>query len=171
MSSKEASIGPATSAGASGAGCTCGAASCSVRTCTGWRAEAGRPLSADDAEHEARGGGDAEPSGGDAVSGGLPLEPRVAREGDDARGLVELFEPAHDLRLLGGQPLRREGGVCRVGAGGLHGIQPAAELDGALGAEIAPVDVRRAIARHHRGDECVFREMSTTNHEINEPHG
>ena len=49
-------------------------------------------------------------------------------------------------------------------------VEPAAELHGALGADVAPIEVRGPVAGHDRLDERLLGKMSLTKHCINEPH-
>ncbi len=81
------------------------------------------------------------------------VEPGLARERDDARRLIELFELAQNLRLLCGEPLGRKGGVGGLDAERPDVVEPAAELDRALGADVAPIEVRGTVAGHDGLDE------------------
>ena len=97
-----------------------------------------RDLPAGDADDQAGRGRDPDPRGGHAPSARLPaIEPRLSgvREGDHARRLIDLLELSQDLRLLGGQSLRRKGGFCGFDAERPRVVQPAAQLDRAVGAD------------------------------------
>ena len=84
-------------------------------------------LAAEHAEHDARSGGDAQPAGRHATVSRLAMgEPGLTRERDDARGLVELFQPPENLCLLEGEALRRERRIGRLDARRADVVQPAA---------------------------------------------
>ena len=97
-------------------------------------------------------------------------EPGLTRERDDARGLVELFQPPENLCLLEGEALRREGRIGRLDARRADVVQPAAERDGAFGADIAPIQVFRPVAGRERLDESALGKVSATKNAITEPH-
>ena len=75
------------------------------------------------------GGGDADPRDGHAAAA-EPVGSATGGggEGDDARRVIELFEPAQNLLLLGLQPLRREDVVGQLGRIGVQIVHPPREL-------------------------------------------
>ncbi len=125
------------------------------------RTESRADLSTHHAEHQAGGRGDADPRGRDTaivrVTFGRTI---LTREGNDPGRLIELLEPAKNLGLLQGEPFRRKRGIRGLDAGGPHFVHPATEIDGAIGAEIAPIQMGRPVAGQERVDERAFGEMS-----------
>ena len=127
---------------------------------------------AEHAEHQAGGGGDGDPGRPDPPPRAFELAiSRLAGKGDDPRGPIDLLEPAHDLRLLRRQALGGERRIGGLEADDAHLFQPSAQVDRALGADLAPIDVGGSIARHTDFRERLFREMPTTKHDVSEPHG
>jgi hypothetical protein len=137
----------------------------------GRRTEPGAHLSANHAEHQAGSGGDADPRRRDPAIGRVTFARSIVPgERDDARRLIELLEPAENLRLLQRQTFGCEGGVGRVDARDADVIHPPAEIDGAIGADVAPIEMRRPVAGQERVDERALREMSSTEKPVTEPH-
>ena len=173
MSSKDPNArNPGVSDPATGGAAVVGAAS-ACRNDHGWsrRAESRARLSANHAEHEACGGSHAHPGGRHAMVGPVSfVHPVLTRERDDARRLIELFEPAENLGLLERQSLGREGGVGRLDAGRPDVVHPAAEIDGALGADVASIEMRRPVAGEQRVDERALGKVSSTKQPVTEPH-
>ena len=74
------------------------------------------------------------------------VEAGLTRERDDARRLVELLEPAENLRLLRARAARAGRRRRPLRARRADVVEPAAELDGALGADIAPIEMGGPLA-------------------------
>jgi hypothetical protein len=81
-----------------------------------------------------------------------------------------LLQAAKDLRLLCGELLRREDGISRFSGVELHFVHPASDRHRALGAQIAPVEMGRTLTARDRFDQRLFRKMTLTKNDINEPH-
>jgi hypothetical protein len=129
-------------------------------------------LTADHTDHQARGGGDADPRDRDATAAqSISVGPSGGGEGDDARRLIDLFETTHHLLLLGLQALGREHVVGQLGGVSLQSVHPSREGDGAVGADVAPIEVLRAFASDNCVDERALGQMTLAQNHINEPHG
>ena len=98
----------------------------------------------------------------------LAVEAQMARERDHASRLIELLEPAHDLRLLGRQPLGGEHRVDIRFADGPHVVEPTPESDGALRANVASIHVDRTFAGHAHAYERAVREMTAAQDEVSD---
>jgi hypothetical protein len=94
----------------------------------------------------------------------------VVRERDDAGRLVELLQPPENLCLLRREALRRERRIGRLDASRTDVVEPSAECDRALGAEIASIEVRGPFAARQRFDEGALGEVSATKNPVTEPH-
>jgi len=128
-------------------------------------------LSTEDAHDEAGSGRDSDPGWRHAT--GARLTDRTRRrqgEFEDAGRLVGLLEPAHDLRLLRGQPLDWERLVDGADGDALHIIEPSTDVEHPARTVVALVDVPWPLTRQHRIGEGGFIEMSPTNYPINESH-
>src|SRR4029453_5632778 len=99
-----------------------------------------------------------------------PLAPLRGREADDARRMVELFEPPQNLVLFRGQPLGREGRVAHVDGIGPDVVEPAGDFDRALGAQIATIEMERPRPGGDRVDQRTFGQVALTKNEINKTH-
>jgi hypothetical protein len=103
--------------------------------------------------------------------GGGRFDTGVARERDDARRLVDLLEPAHDLGVLDRQALGRERSVGRLGGDLPDLVEPAAHRHSPRSADIAPIDVGRPVADEHGVNQGPIRQMPLTKDCVNESHG
>ena len=81
-----------------------------------------------------------------------------------------MFQTAKNLRLLRRQMFGREHRVGHFRRVELNLVHPAADGECALGAQIAPVEMWRTVTARDRLDQCLFRKMTLTKDDINEPH-
>ncbi len=132
--------------------------------------ETSTQLAADESEHDARRGGNADPGWPDAATVHGPVVRRLRREGNDARRPVDLLEAAEDLCLLRRQSLCREGRVSVIDRDRSQLIEPPAQLNGALGADVASIEMDGTLAGCAHLSQRAFGQVPTTKNNINEPH-